>query len=131
MSISEISLAVFPVALFTRAWIEINSIFNIFSTNCVALFTRAWIEIYTLEKKSLKNLVALFTRAWIEIPQADIELYDKTVALFTRAWIEIGMEQDNRTAQSRRPLHEGVDRNIKPVTALIHTLGRPLHEGVD
>ena len=33
------------VALFTRAWIEIVSIFDIIIGQLVALFTRAWIEI--------------------------------------------------------------------------------------
>ena len=33
----------------------------------VALFTRAWIEINTTTLTKQINLVALFTRAWIEI----------------------------------------------------------------
>ena len=33
----------------------------------VALFTRAWIEIDILEKALQNYFVALFTRAWIEI----------------------------------------------------------------
>ena len=33
----------------------------------VALFTRAWIEINRLELKNVSLTVALFTRAWIEI----------------------------------------------------------------
>ena len=33
----------------------------------VALFTRAWIEISLFENKASWNNVALFTRAWIEI----------------------------------------------------------------
>ena len=32
------------VALFTRAWIEIVSVFGVFVGVAVALFTRAWIE---------------------------------------------------------------------------------------
>ena len=35
--------------------------------NKVALFTRAWIEIDILEKALQNYFVALFTRAWIEI----------------------------------------------------------------
>ena len=35
-----------PVALFTRAWIEIVSITVSVATPVVALFTRAWIEIF-------------------------------------------------------------------------------------
>ena len=33
------------VALFTRAWIEIDSSITLWIKNVVALFTRAWIEI--------------------------------------------------------------------------------------
>ena len=33
----------------------------------VALFTRAWIEINYALKSTLRCVVALFTRAWIEI----------------------------------------------------------------
>ena len=36
------------VALFTRAWIEMVSIFDIIIGQLVALFTRAWIEIAKL-----------------------------------------------------------------------------------
>ena len=35
------------VALFTRAWIEINSLLQDLHHTYVALFTRAWIEILT------------------------------------------------------------------------------------
>ena len=56
------------VALFTRAWIEINSHpTHICATMCVALFTRAWIEIPSVHKPRRAYTVALFTRAWIEI----------------------------------------------------------------
>ena len=34
----------------------------------VALFTRAWIEINDIAPKDAVSAVALFTRAWIEIP---------------------------------------------------------------
>ena len=55
----------------------------------VALFTRAWIE---MEMKSLpptSRKVALFTRAWIEIVEICSDDVKPSVALFTRAWIEI------------------------------------------
>ena len=77
------------VALFTRAWIEINHqpffwllfwspssrgrglkyyAFTVLGKQLsVALFTRAWIEISLFENKASWNNVALFTRAWIEI----------------------------------------------------------------
>ena len=55
------------VALFTRAWIEINP-FPWRHTHCaVALFTRAWIEIFAPLDIPAHFMVALFTRAWIEI----------------------------------------------------------------
>ena len=99
------------VALFTRAWIEIN-FFNFavtqenqspssrgrglksetYVTNfnaVVALFTRAWIEMQTQILQTLRTLVALFTRAWIEIPNLLLNCRVAFVALFTRAWIEI------------------------------------------
>ena len=56
-----------PVALFTRAWIEINLCNNRVHLQPVALFTRAWIEIPKSRAKKSVSAVALFTRAWIEI----------------------------------------------------------------
>ena len=56
-----------PVALFTRAWIEIYMISDMGQWYEVALFTRAWIEIKILSHEAFKTCVALFTRAWIEI----------------------------------------------------------------
>ena len=38
-----------------------------FPKSVVALFTRAWIEINILLSKDVPKYVALFTRAWIEI----------------------------------------------------------------
>ena len=99
------------VALFTRAWIEINidpaDFKNIESPSSrgrglklivhhvksgldiVALFTRAWIEIIIRQFQTLSRPVALFTRAWIEITCLEQSTQRATVALFTRAWIEI------------------------------------------
>ena len=99
------------VALFTRAWIEIDSLCVDFCVCCVALFTRAWIEIGvilspiasdalspSLRGRGLKYVnqrciklhrVALFTRAWIEIVTRPLVIKCFMVALFTRAWIEI------------------------------------------
>ena len=77
------------VALFTRAWIEMQS-FAVFANRRkspssrgrglksymgkfiltvfrVALFTRAWIEMRYLKRTEITLAVALFTRAWIEI----------------------------------------------------------------
>ena len=77
------------VALFTRAWIEIDLTQVECAKIAVALFTRAWIEI--IDDLTIFNYkgVALFTRAWIEIPFTINIPTSPTVALFTRAWIEI------------------------------------------
>ena len=99
------------VALFTRAWIEIEHQQEYEKLIKVALFTRAWIEIAdglavrvvygspSSRGRGLKfceisiylvNItVALFTRAWIEIVLHPTHKYAYAVALFTRAWIEI------------------------------------------
>ena len=55
------------VALFTRAWIEIEIVKVNGENGAVALFTRAWIEIFSMSKSNSNADVALFTRAWIEI----------------------------------------------------------------
>ena len=55
----------------------------------VALFTRAWIEIDTIDDYAAHGDVALFTRAWIEIIINGGGIVPPPVALFTRAWIEI------------------------------------------
>ena len=60
-----------------------------FILESVALFTRAWIEIETWQKEKHCRNVALFTRAWIEIDDMTFLKKDYNVALFTRAWIEI------------------------------------------
>ena len=102
---------IWVVALFTRAWIEINGkIFKyfiprspssrgrglksqnyhtVFTKAQVALFTRAWIEIFLLNFMLSQDNVALFTRAWIEIDCMLRCHVLAEVALFTRAWIEI------------------------------------------
>ena len=141
------------VALFTRAWIEIQfGFWNVFFT-AVALFTRAWIEILielfltefirspSSRGRGLKFLneavkhtfhsVALFTRAWIEITGATFEYRIKGVALFTRAWIEIFLILLSHNLTSCRPLHEGVDWNTLFADSFIFFTSRPLHEGVD
>ena len=76
----------------------------------VALFTRAWIEIdYPTHNgidlvrspssrgRGLKSHGTMFTKG------------DKVVALFTRAWIEIKLDVAIALRNGRRPLHEGVD----------------------
>ena len=63
-------LSLTVVALFTRAWIEINNECDIALPSHVALFTRAWIEMSPTLKSDKFASVALFTRAWIEIPSS-------------------------------------------------------------
>ena len=63
----------YTVALFTRAWIEIDHIEAFDLTEFVALFTRAWIEIFVLLLHFGRGEVALFTRAWIEMVCASID----------------------------------------------------------
>ena len=74
----------------------------------VALFTRAWIEMDGTKPFAEVYNVALFTRAWIEMIWAKLLLDFYPVALFTRAWIEIVVQKRKRLC-SGRPLHEGVD----------------------
>ena len=61
------NISALQVALFTRAWIEINENIMTCDYRVVALFTRAWIEIVAKIGKDFGTKVALFTRAWIEI----------------------------------------------------------------
>ena len=75
----------------------------------VALFTRAWIEIEQTINTGDKVGVALFTRAWIEITICAAFNTAKGVALFTRAWIEIYTQFTDFNNRYCRPLHEGVD----------------------
>ena len=75
----------------------------------VALFTRAWIEIQRSQVRRLLSTVALFTRAWIEIVTLMGHVSIEAVALFTRAWIEISLKSGFAKAAKGRPLHEGVD----------------------
>ena len=77
------------VALFTRAWIEIDVISVPSDCGAVALFTRAWIEIDCLlrchvlaeQSPSLRGRGLKSTRLRC--------VGEREVALFTRAWIEI------------------------------------------
>ena len=75
----------------------------------VALFTRAWIEIDIKSGKYMTTAVALFTRAWIEISRTSEDFKGVRVALFTRAWIEIILYGIKYLKYNGRPLHEGVD----------------------
>ena len=75
----------------------------------VALFTRAWIEIDCQRNPDSDRSVALFTRAWIEIAISYSDYSAESVALFTRAWIEIKTKTIYRVQVGGRPLHEGVD----------------------
>ena len=97
------------VALFTRAWIEIISLFFIIPWISVALFTRAWIEI------GGDNVVDFIIYGRPLYEGVDWNSYDASKdALY-----------------NRRPLHEGVDWNPGFITSTCGGLSRPLHEGVD
>ena len=100
--------------------------------NPVALFTRAWIEISLSIRGTLSLRVALFTRAWIEMlvspAMSPIEAsrpLHEGVDWNSPFWAPC-------TMRLSRPLHEGVDWN-KRITKndCIFSQCRPLHEGVD
>ena len=100
-----------PVALFTRAWIEIHkhkppsradwspslrgrglkSPFICFGNNfpsSPSLRGRG-LKLSPTHPPYMQVGVALFTRAWIEMTFAESCIFPPFVALFTRAWIEI------------------------------------------
>ena len=111
-----------PVALFTRAWIEIEPIHMMSWYTFVALFTRAWIEIASDPWRKYNPQVALFTRAWIEIPLSVLMYSQYSVALFTRAWIEMGVKYKLVSKKLSRPLYEGVDWNMPMVLIKPHSV---------
>ena len=75
----------------------------------VALFARAWIEIDSRFVFRKFEKVALFARAWIEIPAIIISAISVAVALFARAWIEMILKTLQPPSAYCRPLCEGVD----------------------
>ena len=97
----------------------------------VALFTRAWIEINKLASKKVSLTVALFTRAWIEIFTVPSWGKIEVVALFTRAWIEIFVPRASKASTPRSPSSRG--RGLKSIACCVAMFwqSRPLHEGVD
>ena len=76
----------------------------------VALFTRAWIEIEKVKRKSFAERRSPSSRG-----RGLKSLYDeengalRAVALFTRAWIEMIKSKELFASSFGRPLHEGVD----------------------
>ena len=120
------------VALFTRAWIEIESTVHTLPLFSVALFTRAWIEITYRSTLIHTPRVALFTRAWIEMLRLRCSSCRQAVALFTRAWIEMHISPSNIFLPFLSPSSRG--RGLKSSyqsDSNIIKIGRPLHEGVD
>ena len=75
----------------------------------VALFRRAWIEINVEPLPFIASLVALFRRAWIEILNTVDDVATLDVALFRRAWIEIEHEARALGIVTGRSLQESVD----------------------
>ena len=98
------------VALFTRAWIEMSAvIFNLFLT-CVALITRAWIEMVIILCQLMYIIKSPSSRGRGLKCKFGLHIWvAKFVALFTRAWIEMVMLSFTASAETGRPLHEGVD----------------------
>ena len=105
--------------------------------NEVALFTRAWIEIdgtkpfdYVYEQspslrgRGLKSTAAGTVSVTAQSPSLrgrGLKFYlfhgvikSSGVALFTRAWIEIGTVLFSLKLLTSRPLYEGVDWNVCP-----------------
>ena len=123
--------AVLPVALFTRAWIEIICCKN----GCRTC------QSPSLRGRGLKSdeivfvtggfTVALFTRAWIEIMFAPCYfLYNISRPLYEGVdWNPFSLTE-NQTLPGR-PLYEGVDWNFLPITCKFSVWCRPLYEGVD
>ena len=96
------------VALFTRAWIEID-----WNTGFIAVFLcRPLYEgvdwnISSVDLTEWLTCVALFTRAWIEIDNGLPFSFSGQVALFTRAWIEIHLEIFSITCRATSPSLRG------------------------
>ena len=142
------------VALFTRAWIEIDMTMTVFLKMLSPSSRGRGLKCGTITENIKSGLVALFTRAWIEIKSKTVLLLIlKKVALFTRAWIEIPLPRRAR-AEALSPSSRG--RGLKYIifTKLSYSLhvalftrawieivaefyknkkflSRPLHEGVD
>ena len=76
----------------------------------VALFTRAWIEIQTVTVILGGQIVSPSSRGRGLKFMIATDIYDHSdVALFTRAWIEMLTSSGISPAVKSRPLHEGVD----------------------
>ena len=122
---------VMKVALFTRAWIEISFLHDVWPILCVALFTRAWIEIVNVNKSDIRQIVALFTRAWIEILKYVLNWSAVICRPFHEGvdWNPFSLTE-NQTLPGR-PFHEGVDWNMQWASETIANISRPFHEGVD
>ena len=74
----------------------------------VALFTRAWIEIEPTGAKIYNTPVALFTRAWIEISSVPF-VYPSTASPSLRGRGLKLLRRESREIPLGRPLYEGVD----------------------
>ena len=142
------------VALFTRAWIEINigqrtakressrPLYEGVDWNVLQKKIKKYkkrspslrgrgLKFFVVQIILFRCMVALFTRAWIEIHRPSEPQRQCSVALFTRAWIEIFSSIAEYNAAVRRPLYEGVDWNKKQLGNRNPQQSRPLYEGVD
>ena len=76
----------------------------------VALFTRAWIEINIKRARINKGYTSPSSRGrGLKLISAQKDRASVTVALFTRAWIEMPEINILLKFSFGRPLHEGVD----------------------
>ena len=75
----------------------------------VALFTRAWIEIIHYNHNQKNADVALFTRAWIEIECDDLIDAAEASPSSRGRGLKYEYEHNGKPLKSSRPLHEGVD----------------------
>ena len=98
------------VALFARAWIEIQWVYGKRAEKETSPSLRGRGLKYLLPNfYLLKVQVALFARAWIEISESIGNAQRPEVALFARAWIEIKNRLKSSQRIRCRPLCEGVD----------------------
>ena len=74
----------------------------------VALFTRAWIEIQTSFQDTAVHRVALFTRAWIEMDLGGEKSRFRQSPSSRGRGLKCP-DKDNVEDDFGRPLHEGVD----------------------
>ena len=123
--------AVFFVASFAEAWIEIIKIARIAAWDYVASFAEAWIEIYMYPVWLRLSAVASFAEAWIEISLSQFS----TSVMLSPPSRRRGLKYIPTTAGkwvSCRLLRGGVDWNFtRKLVFLMRIYRRLLRGGVD